>query len=486
MGQTVIEYNTLFIGGRWEEPASSEIIEVVSPHDGRVIGRVPHAGEADVDRAVHAARDAFDNGPWPRLPLAERLAVLVRIKELMIARKDEFARTISAQNGSPLSFSITTQAVAAAVQFGLVARLAASYAFEEERQGLRQPLLVRREPVGVVAAVVPWNVPQFVTAAKLAPALAVGCTVVLKPSPETPLDAYLLAEVCVEAGLPEGVLSVLPADRAVSSYLVGHPGIDKVSFTGSVAAGRQVMAAAAQNLCKVTLELGGKSAAIVLEDADLETTVTGVVSGSMLNNGQACVALTRILLPRSRYPEFAAALTRAYGSLKVGDPMEADTQIGPLVSRRQQQRNLDYIAIGKEEGATLLVGGGVPEGLEQGAYVQPTLFGDVTNDMRIAREEIFGPVVCLLPYEDEAEALRMANDSDYGLSGAVFTADVGHGIEIARRVRTGTFTVNGFALDLTAPFGGYKNSGVGREFGAEGLGEYLEHKTIALPAAVVS
>ncbi|MFC8722713.1 aldehyde dehydrogenase [Kitasatospora sp. NPDC057198] len=488
MAEAPAVHGTLFIGGRWETPAGTDTIEVVSPHDGTLIGRVPHATPQDVDRAVAAAREAFDHGPWPRLPLEERLAVLERIQALMLERKDGFARVISAQNGSPASFSAVNQAAAAAVQYGLVAAAAREFPFEERREGLRQPLLVLREPVGVVAAVVPWNVPQFVTAAKLAPALAAGCTVVLKPSPETPLDAYLLAEVCAEAGLPEGVLSVLPADRETSAYLVAHPGVDKVSFTGSVAAGRQVMASAAQHLARVTLELGGKSAGIVLPDADLPSTVAGLVAGSLLNNGQACVALTRILLPASRYEEFAAALAAVFAGLRVGDPQDPDTQVGPLVSKRQQQRNLDYIRIGREEGAELLAGGGVPEGLEAGAYVRPTLFGNVTNDMRIAREEIFGPVVCLLRYEDEEEAVRIANDSDFGLSGAVFTArteeGVARGVELARRIRTGTYTVNGFTIDLRGPFGGYKNSGVGREFGAEGLGEYLEHKTVALPATV--
>jgi acyl-CoA reductase-like NAD-dependent aldehyde dehydrogenase len=341
---------------------------------------------------------------------------------------------------------------------------------------------VRREPVGVVAAVVPWNVPQFVAAAKLAPALLTGCTVVLKPSPESPLDAYILAEITKEAGLPDGVLSILPADREVSEYLVGHPGIDKVSFTGSVGAGKRVMEVAARNLTRVTLELGGKSAAVVLPDADVEEAVAGIVPSAWMNNGQACVAQTRILLPRSRYDEFAEALAAAASALVVGDPLDPATQVGPLVAERQQRRNLDYIRIGQEEGAKILTGGGRPAGLDRGWYVEPTLFGDVDNSMRIAREEIFGPVICLLPYGDESEAVKIANDSDYGLSGSVWTADVERGIEVAKQVRTGTYNVNTFSLDMLGPFGGYKNSGLGREFGPEGYGEYLEHKMIHLPA----
>ncbi len=329
---------------------------------------------------------------------------------------------------------------------------------------------------------IPWNVPQFTAAAKLAPALLAGCTAVLKPSPEAPLDAYLLGEIAREAGLPEGVLSILPADREVSEYLVGHPGIDKVSFTGSVAAGKRVMEVAARNLTRVTLELGGKSAAVVLPDADVETAVAGIAPAAWMNNGQACVAQTRILLPRSRYDEFADALTAAAGALTVGDPLDPATQVGPLVARRQQRRNLDYIRIGQEEGAKILTGGGRPAGLDRGWYVEPTLFGDVDNSMRIAREEIFGPVICLLPYDDESDAVKIANDSDYGLSGSVWTADAERGVEIARQVRTGTYSVNTFSLDMLGPFGGYKNSGLGREFGPEGYGEYLEHKMIHLPA----
>ncbi|MEV7435336.1 aldehyde dehydrogenase [Streptomyces griseoviridis] len=478
----LVEHGQLYIGGELTDPLGQEVIEVVSPHTEEVIGRVPHASRGDVDRAVAVARAAFDDGPWPRLSLDERIAVVTRIKDGIALRHEEIARVISSENGSPYSWAVLAQALGAMMVWDAAITVARGFTFEERRDGVLGKLLVRREPVGVVAAVVPWNVPQFVAAAKLAPALLAGCPVILKPSPESPLDAYLLGEIAREAGLPDGVLSILPADREVSEYLVGHPGVDKVSFTGSVPAGKRVMEVAARHLTRVTLELGGKSAAVVLPDADVATAVAGIVPAAWMNNGQACVAQTRVLVPRARYDAYADAFAAAADALVVGDPLDPATQVGPLVAERQQRRNLDYIRVGQEEGAKILTGGGRPAGLDRGWYVEPTLFGDVDNSMRIAREEIFGPVVCLLPYTDEADAVRIADDSDYGLSGSVWTADVEHGIDIARRVRTGTYSVNTFSLDMLGPFGGYKNSGLGREFGPEGFGEYLEHKMIHLPA----
>jgi acyl-CoA reductase-like NAD-dependent aldehyde dehydrogenase len=471
----------LFIGGRWVAPAGQDTIAVVCPATEQVIARVPHATPADVDRAVAEARAAFDTGPWPRLTPEVRIAVVTRIKDGLFARRKEIAELIARQNGSPISFAKGAQAAAPVVIVEAMIAAAAALDWEQPRPGMAGPVLVRREPVGVVAAVTPWNVPLFTAVSKLAPALLAGCPVILKPSPETPLDAYVLAEVCAEAGLPDGVLSVLPADRETGAYLVAHPGVDKVAFTGSVAAGKAVMAAAATNLTRVTLELGGKSAGILLDDADLDVAIPQLVGGAFANSGEACVALTRILAPASRYAEIAGRLTEAVGALRVGDPLDPKTQIGPMVTRRQQQRVLEYIHIGRYEGARVLTGGGVPTELTTGWYVQPTLFGEVTNGMRIAREEIFGPVICLIRYTDDDDAVLIANDSEYGLAGTVFAGSTERAAALARRIRTGTLSVNCQRFDLGQPFGGFKNSGIGREFGTEGLSAYLEYQTIALP-----
>lgn len=477
----MLTYDSFPIGGTRVAPAGTGTLDVISPATLEVVGRVPEATEADIDRAVAAAREAFDTGPWPRMRPDERADVMAATSAAITARLDEFATLITQENGSPYTFSQMGQVYAATAVLDYYTGLAREFAFEEWRTGMMGPVLVRREPVGVVAGIIPWNVPLFITMLKLGPALASGSTVVLKPAPETPLDAMVLADILDEAGLPPGVVNVVPAGREVGEHLVRHPDVDKVAFTGSTAAGRRIGAICGEQLKRVTLELGGKSAAIILEDADLDATLPTLMPFALMNNGQACVAQTRILAPRSRYAEVRDALAEAVAGFKVGDPLDPATECGPLVAERQRDRVEGYIAKGREEGATLVVGGGRPAGLDRGWYVEPTLFADVDNAMTIAREEIFGPVLSLIPYESEDEAVAIANDSDYGLSGSVYTADPDHGLEIAKRVRTGTYAVNNLGMDFGAPFGGFRASGVGRELGPEGLLAYLEDKSILMP-----
>jgi betaine-aldehyde dehydrogenase len=478
------EHKQLFIGGEWADPAGTGTIDIISPHSEELVGRVPEGTAADIDRAVAVARDAFDNGEWPRLSPEERMAAVQKFSEAYAAHIPDMAAVITEEMGSPISFSNLAQSPAPWMMLNTFLQVGAEYPWEETRQGvLGSDVVVRREPVGVVGAIVPWNVPQFVTMSKLAPALIAGCTIVIKPSPETPLDAFLMADILNEAGIPKGVVSVIPAGREVGEHLVRHPGVDKIAFTGSTAAGRRIASICGEQLKRVSLELGGKSAAIILDDADLAATVQGLKFASLMNNGQACVAQTRILASRDRHDEVVEALSEMVGALAVGDPQDAATEVGPLVAERQQERVEKYIALGQEEGAKVAVGGnGRPSGLEKGWYVKPTVFSSVDNSMRIAREEIFGPVIAVIPYENAEDAVRLANDSEYGLAGSVWTSDVDRGLEIARRVRAGTYGVNQYTMDFVAPFGGYKASGVGREFGIEGLTHYVELKSIVPPA----
>ncbi len=474
-------HDRLFIGGSWVPPSSAATIDVISPHTEEVIARVPDGREADLDRAVAAAREAFDRGPWPRMSAAERADRMSTLLAELQARADDLAVTITQEMGSPISFSHMGQVMGANMVLDYYIRLAREYPFEEVRPGLLGPCLVRREPVGVAGCIIPWNVPLFVIMLKLGPALAAGATVVVKPAPETPLDAIILAEAVERAGIPAGVVNIVPAGREAGEHLVRHPAVDKIAFTGSTAAGRRIAAICGEQLKRVTLELGGKSAAIILDDADVPFTMAGLLPGALMNNGQACAAQTRILVSRKRYREVAGALVEAVSGWTVGDPMDPTTLCGPLVAARQRDRVEGYIAAGKKEGAKLACGGGRPKGFARGWYVEPTVFVEVDNRMRIAQEEIFGPVLAVIPYDDERDALRIANDSEYGLSGSVWTADVDHGLEVARQVRTGTYTVNGFAMEFGGPFGGFKCSGIGRELGPEGLLAYLEPKQINLP-----
>jgi aldehyde dehydrogenase (NAD+) len=464
----------IYVGGEWVEPAGAETIEVVNASTEEVMGRIPQCSPEDVDAAVAAAREAFES--WSRTPVEERAETLAAIAEALGARSDEIAATISQELGMPFAQSKAIQAGLPTMTFGSMPRLLADIAFEEEIGNS----LVVREPVGVVGAITPWNFPLQQIAAKVAPALAAGCTVVLKPSEVAPLNAFILAEIVQEVGLPAGTFNLVTGTGpVVGEAIASHPGIDMVSFTGSTRAGRRVSELAAQTVKRVALELGGKSPNIILPDADLEAAVKNGVANCYLNSGQTCSALTRMLVPRERLDEaerIAAALAEG---TKVGDPFAEDTRLGPLVSETQRQRVRDYINRGIEEGARLVTGGPEPPGsADRGYFVRPTVFSDVRSDMTIAQEEIFGPVLSIMPYDDEEDAIRIANDTMYGLAGGVWSGDEQHALDVARRLRTGQVEINGATFNPLAPFGGYKQSGHGRELGRYGLEEFLEVKAL--------
>ncbi|MFJ4845766.1 MULTISPECIES: aldehyde dehydrogenase [unclassified Streptomyces] len=478
-----VNENRLFVGGRWTAPSGHRTITVASASTGDRLGAVPEAGPADVDRAVRAARTAFDAPDgWPTWEPERRAAAMVRLADELASRSEVTAISVSAQNGMPISVARAYEGSVPAALLRYYAALATAAPAEEFRSGLpRGTTEVRREPVGVVAAVMAWNFPQTVGFFKIAPALAAGCTLVLKPAPETVLDSVLLAQAVEAAGLPEGVVSILPAGRETGAYLVAHPGVDKVAFTGSTASGRRVAAACAALLRPVTLELGGKSAAVVLDDADLGQDTGERFAASLLNNGQTCFASTRILAPRSRYAEVVDVYTTMARDARVGDALDPATQIGPLVSSRQRERVEGWIGKGRADGARLTTGGGRPPGLDRGWFVEPTVFADVDNSSVIAQEEIFGPVLTITPYEDEDDAVRLANDSAYGLAGTVWTTDLERGARVARRIRTGTIGLNGYQPDIASPYGGEKNSGLGRELGPEGLQAYQRLQSVYHP-----
>jgi aldehyde dehydrogenase (NAD+) len=475
------DYLNLYIGGSWTAPVAGGVLEIRSPHDGSLVGRAAEASREDVDHAVAAARAAFDHGPWPALAPEARQQAVRRFNELHAARAEQIARLITAENGTPSWFTQALQA-SLAEQTNAYLRAAQAQRWEERVESpTGQAALVRREPVGVVAAVIPWNAPHQSALVKVIPALLAGCTIILKVSPETALDGLLLGELFTAAGFPEGVISILPAGRETSEHLISHPGVDKVAFTGSTAAGRRIASIAAGQLKRVSLELGGKSATIALDDADPSAVARGVPAATFVNNGESCVAQTRLLVPRSRYEEYVDAVANVARQVTVGDPANPASFIGPMVTAAQKAKVQSYIQSGIDEGARLVAGGlGAPDGLDHGNYVRPTVFADVDNKMRIAQEEIFGPVLVIIAFDDDDDAVRIANDSPYGLSGGVWSADHERALNVARRIRTGTFTVNGAQMGYEAPFGGYKSSGFGREFGSAGLNQYVELKHISL------
>jgi aldehyde dehydrogenase (NAD+) len=468
----------LFIGGQWVEPISKQRLEVISPVTEETLLSYPEAGRPDIDRAVAEARDAFDNGPWPRLAPAERARYLRKVADLLAERLDEIANAWTLQVGAPIG--LTKKLVGQnPTLFKYYADLIETYPFVDDRKrddGGR--VKVVKEPVGVCAAITPWNAPLVLLSYKVAAGLAAGCTMVSKPSPETPLEAYVLAECIEKAGLPPGVFNLVPAGREGGDYLVRHKDVDKVAFTGSTAAGKHIAAVCAERLARVSLELGGKSAAVLLDDADFAAALPSLMIYTMPITGQVCFSLTRILVPERRAHEFLDIYLGAVSKIKVGDPFSPDTQMGPLTMARQMTRVQSYIAAGRAEGARLACGGGRPKGLDKGYFIEPTVFTGVHPYMKIAQEEIFGPVVSVMTYSDEDDAIRKANNSTYGLAGSVYTAKAERGYELARRMRAGTVTVNGMIVDPKQPFGGFKQSGIGREGGPEGLDNYVETKTI--------
>lgn len=477
-GQILKSPECFFIDGEWVQPLSSRRLDVFSPVTEEKLMTYPEAGPADMDRAIAAARRAFDQGPWPRMSAQERASYLRRVAALITARLDEIAWAWTLQVGAPIS--LTRKLVPQnATLFSHYADLIERHPLLEHRtRDDGGEVRILREPIGVCAAISPWNAPMVLLSYKIAAGLAAGCCMVAKPSPETPLEAYIMAECIEQAGLPRGVFNLVPAGREAGDHLVRHPSVDKVAFTGSTAVGKHIMRVCADRLARVSLELGGKSAAVLLPDADFAKTMPSLMVYSMPITGQVCFSLTRLLVPNARKREFLNTFLPAVQAIKVGNPADPATQMGPLAMERQRERVEGYIAAGRAGGARLVCGGGRPRGLTKGWYIEPTVFDDVTPDMKIAQEEIFGPVVSVIGYDDEDDAAAKANATPYGLNGAVYSADPERGFAFARRMRTGGLTVNGLIVDPKHPFGGYKESGIGREGGPEGLDNYLEIKTV--------
>jgi acyl-CoA reductase-like NAD-dependent aldehyde dehydrogenase len=470
-----------FIGGEWVPASSSDTIDVIDSATEQLYFSIAEARAADMDRAVAAARAAFDEGPWPRMTHAERADYMRAFGKELASRSDVLGQLWPRESGVLARVAEHAGAGAATV-WDYYAGLAATYPFEERAQpssGGTFGLLVR-EPVGVVGAIIPWNGPLSLAVYKLAPAFLAGCTAVLKASPEAPGAAYVLAEVAQAVGLPPGVLNVLTADREVSELLVRDPRVDKIAFTGSTAAGRRIASICGERIARFTLELGGKSAAVILDDADLDAAAMTIAGSECFLSGQVCSSLTRLVVGRSRHDEFVEKLAGTFSQVTVGDPFDPGTQMGPLAMARQRDRVEGLIATGVREGAALVTGGGRPKHLDRGYYIEPTVFGNVDNGSTIAREEIFGPVLSVIPADDDEQAVAIANDTIYGLNASVFTEDTDRARQVAGRLRSGTVGHNNFRTDFGIAFGGFKQSGVGREGGIEGLLPYLETKTVIL------
>jgi len=466
----------VYIGGEWVG-VDRPLVDVISPATEEVFGQAAVGDRSDIDRAVALAREAFDHSDWPRRPAAERIALVRRLAEEFESGWPVVAATVTAESGTPISVCRTLGGKAAAA-IRAAADVGEAFQFEERRSGYAMPALVTHEPVGVVGAITPSNGLAYLIISKLAPALVAGCTVVVKSAIETPFAAYALAEACHAAGFPKGVVSILPGGPDAAIRLVEHPDVDMIAFTGGGATGQSIMAAASSNLKRLSLELGGKAAAIVLDDIELEDLMSHLVPGSTRNTGQACGLLSRIVVSSRRYDEVLNELCARVGGLVMGDPFDEKTALGPLISSAQRDRVENHIAVGVAEGARVALGGGRPAALSRGWYVEPTIFADVDPGMRIAQEEIFGPVVCVLSYEDEEEAIAIANGTPFGLSGSVFTSDLEKGRAVARRLRVGRRNVNSYGMDPGIPFGGLGISGMGREGGIEGLRQYLETSTL--------
>jgi aldehyde dehydrogenase (NAD+) len=480
-GVNIRHPDKVWIDGEWLPAHSGRMLELVSPNTEQIVGSVAEADEHDMDAAVTAARAAFDTGPWSRLAPAERIAILKRMAEHLQARERELARAWTLQIGGLASFAGPMTA-GATMNLKQIIALVEQFAFVEARSSpVVHSALVAHEPVGVVAAIAPWNAPYGIMLNKVAYALAAGCTVIIKPSPETPLEAYIIAEAAAAAGVPKGVVNLVCGQRAASDHLVCNPGVDKVSFTGSTAAGKRIASVCGERIARCTLELGGKSAAIVRNDFPIDAAADLLTGTITLMSGQVCAMLSRVLVSRRSHDELADAIAHRMKKVSIGHSDDPTTQLGPLAMKRQLERVEMYVDEGKRT-ADLVTGGNRPAHIERGYFIEPTLFANVNNAARIAQEEIFGPVLSLIAYEDEEDAIRIANESSYGLNGSVLTQDADAAYRIARRIRTGAVGQNGLRMDFGLPYGGFKQSGVGREGGIEGLAAYLETKTILLDA----